>query len=341
MSVELAYFELPFRSPYKIGGKSLSARRGVMIRVKHGRRVGHGEVAPLPGAHRETLDEAVASLMEGIKNSTSPMMPSAAFGLSCAHESAAASARYGLAGAPKANDIGINALFNGSAEEAKAAIEAGVFAGYATVKLKIGRARRAEDHRLIQTALDLLPAHVRLRLDGNRSMSLAGLVGLLKDVDARRIEYLEEPLRNYADLCELSRRSQVSVAIDESLYDAQALEHVLGAPGIDVQVVRPSLMGSLEEVEAVITRGRINGMDTVLSTALESSYTIALVARLATVMEVGDRDHGLATAGLLATDLVEPAPIVAGRMTLAKTLPVPRLEFVAADRFTLPQQARS
>ena len=65
MSVELAYFELPFRSPYKIGGKSLSARRGVMIRVKHGRRVGHGEVAPLPGAHRETLDEAVASLMGG------------------------------------------------------------------------------------------------------------------------------------------------------------------------------------------------------------------------------------------------------------------------------------
>ncbi len=341
MSIDLAYFELPFRVPHRVGTTTLTARRGVVVRKRLGRRVGFGEVSPLPGAHRETLAQAVESLIEGVRNSSSPMLPSAAFGLSCAVETAAANPRYGLADQPRTVDIGVNALFSGTAEDARAAIESGAFEGFRTVKLKIGRARRADDHRLIQTAIELLPREVRLRLDGNRTMGLTGIVGLLRDVDTRRIEYLEEPLRNHTDLCELARRTQVSVAIDESLYDPEALEHVLGAPGIDVQVVRPSLMGSLEEVEAVITRGRINGMDTVLSTALESSYTIALVARLATVMEVGDRDHGLSTAPFLSQDLVDPMPVVGGRMALARALPVPSLEFVPAEKFTLPASARA
>ncbi|MSR28479.1 MAG: o-succinylbenzoate synthase [Phycisphaerales bacterium] len=336
MTVDLAYFELPFKTPYKIGVRSISMRRGVIVRQARGKKYGYGEVSPLPGLHRETLEQAVASLMDGIHNHSTPMLSSASFGLSCAIESAARNPRYGLNDAVDSRDIGVNALFSGSAREAKAAFAAGAFDGFRTIKIKIGRARSVDDLRMINTVLELAPEEVRLRLDGNQGMTLDAAERLLSRLDASRIEYVEEPLRNHEDLSELARRVNLPMAIDESLHTLEVLEHVLGAPQIEVQVVRPSLIGSLEEVESVITRGRINGMDTVLSTALESSYTIALVARLASAAGVGDRDHGLGTASLLALDLVTPTPVVGGRMAVCRTLPVPQLDFVRASEFTLP-----
>ena len=336
LTIELAYFELPFKGPYKVGTESIGSRRGIMVRKTHGKRVGYGEVSPMPGIHRETLEQALASLQEGIRNHSSPMMPSAAFGLSCATETAGANTRFGLGALAEPSEIGVNALFAGGAREARVAFAAGEFAGFKTIKLKIGRAKPVDDLRLVNAVLEMVGPEVRLRLDANRRMTLAVAERLLSRLDATRIEYVEEPLLDHEDLSELARRVNIPMAIDESLHTASALEHVLGAPQIEVQVVRPSLIGGLEEVESVITRGRINGMDTVLSTALESSYTIALVSRLASSMGVGDRDQGLGTAALFARDLVAPTPIVGGRMTVRGALPVPQLDFVAASAFTLP-----
>ena len=126
------------------------------------------------------------------------------------------------------------------------------------------------------------------------------------------------------------------MGIDESLHLGVPVEEVLGAPGVEVQIVKPSLIGTLEEVESVVTQGRIHGMDTVLSTAVDTSYTIALVARMAHSLGVGDRDHGLGTACLFASDVVTPNPIIQGRMKIKLTLPTPNLVFVPADQFTLP-----
>jgi len=337
MNVDLAYFEIPFLVPYRVGNESLTVRRGVMVRICKGKRIGYGEVAPLPGLHRETLDQALASLQESIINNTAPMWPSAAFGLSCAIETAAANPRYGFADQASSSDIGVNAFFAGGSREAKTAFTDGRFQGFKTIKIKIGRGKSVDDLRTINTVLDLVDSDVRIRLDGNRMMSLATAERLLSRVDANRIEYVEEPLQDHADLSELSRRVGMVMAIDESLHLNVPIEEVLGAPGVEVQVVKPSLIGALEEVESVVTQGRINGMDTVLSTAIDTSYTIALVARMAGVLGVGDRDHGLSTANLFASDVVAPASIIDGRMKVALTLPTPNLQFVPSATFTLPK----
>jgi len=44
MNVDLAYFEIPFRKPYRVGTESISVRRGIMIRTKTGKRFGYGVV---------------------------------------------------------------------------------------------------------------------------------------------------------------------------------------------------------------------------------------------------------------------------------------------------------
>lgn len=335
MKVDLAYFELPFHLPYKVGTTVVPVRRGVMVRKMQGKRAGFGEIAPLPGLHRETLEMAVECLREAVRMNTAPLLPSAAFGLSCAVETAAANPRYGLADPARQSDIGVNALFVGKTADVKNAVREGRFDGYRTIKVKIGRATWGNDLRMIKALLSEVGGDVRLRLDGNRSMSLDDAASLLRKLDPDRIEYVEEPLKNQSELSELGRRVGMPMAIDESLTVGDVLDEVLGAPEVEVQVVRPSLLGTLEEVESVVTRGRIHGMDTVLSTALDSSYTIALVARMAGALGVGDRDHGLATASMFSKDIVEPPRIVRGRMLIAATLPVPQLDFVPIDDFKL------
>lgn len=336
MKMDLAYFELPFRKPYHIGGESISVRRGVMVRCQTGKRYGFGEVAPLQGFHRETLVDALQSLQEAIRNKSTPLLPSAAFGLSCAIETAAGTARYGFADPAPASDIGVNAFFSGSAREAKAAFTAGEFDGFRTIKIKIGRGKAVDDLRTVTTILNLVDESVQIRLDGNRRMTLVTAERLLSRLDGSRIEYIEEPLKDHSDLSELSRRVNLVMAVDESLHIGLPIDEVLGAPGIEVQILKPSLIGSLEAVESVVTQGRIHGTETVLSTAIDSSYTIALVARMASALGVADRDHGLGTANLFVSDVVPPAPIRGGRMAIAPALPVPSLQFVPAAQFTLP-----
>lgn len=331
----LGWYELPLRAPFPAGGESIRVRRGAILRVEERGRVGYGEMAPLPGLSRESLEDALDGLKEATASGSLPMASSAAFALSCAEATRDHEGRFGF-GRPEHSGIGVNGVFAGSASEARAAIERGDLAGFRTVKVKVGLGKVAEDAELIAAMLDGLEPSTRLRLDGNRRLTLTAAVRMVKRLDAERIEYMEEPLRNPMELPELSRRTGISMAIDESLREPEHREALVGAPGIDVQVIKPSLLGALEEVEHAVTHGRIHGMDTVLSNCLESSLTLCLLARLAAVTATGGRDHGLASAALFESDVVEPPVIREGRLEIAPSLPIPRLQFVPLKEASVP-----
>jgi O-succinylbenzoate synthase len=342
-TIELAQYELPLRRTFRTSRGEVKVRHGILVRASLNGRCGYGEVAPLPGFHKESLAEAVASLREACAAGTTPSARSAAFGLSCAMAELRRDTRFGFGPLPRGSTVGVNAVFSGSAREAERAVKAGEFAGFQTVKVKIGRSRPAEDLRVIHALLGGLPGDVRLRLDANRSLTLANAERLLRRIDASRIEYVEEPLQDSRELSELSRRVGMTMAIDEALHDPEVRDSVYGAPGIEVQVVKPSLVGPVEELESVVTAGRIHGMDTVFSTALETSLTVAIVSRFALAFPCGTRDHGLATPGLFERDIADAPHIRDGRLEVPVEIPVPRadagLEFVPASAFELREQA--
>lgn len=339
-TVELASYELPLRRTFRTSKGDVKVRQGVLVRATLNGRSGYGEVAPLPGFHAETLAEAVADLRAAIASGSAPRLPSSAFGLSCAMAELRRDRRFGFGPVARGATLGVNAVFSGSARDAERAIAERAFEGFRVVKVKIGRSRPAEDLRIIHALMEGLGEDVKLRLDANRALTLATAERLLRRVDASRIEYVEEPLQDARELSELSRRVGMPMAIDEALHDPALREAVYGAPGIEVQVVKPSLVGPVEEIESVVTNGRIHGMDTVFSTALESSLTVAIVSRLALAFPCGSRDHGLSTPGLFQRDIADMPPIVGGRMEVPAELPVPRadagLAFAPADSFELP-----
>ena len=338
-TIELAQYELPLRRTFRTSRGDVKVRHGVLVRATLDGRTGYGEVAPLPGFHREQLPEAVRSLQEACAAGATPSVKSAEFGLSCAMAELRRDRRFGFGPVARGATVGVNAVFSGSVRDAERAIEEGEFAGFRTLKVKIGRSRPAEDLRIVNVLLGGLGDEVRLRLDANRALTLANAERLLKRIDPARIEYVEEPLQDCRELAELSRRIGMPMAIDEALHDPEVRDAVYGAPGIEVQVVKPSLVGPVEELESVVTAGRIHGMDTVFSTALETSLTVAIVSRFALTFACGTRDHGLATPGLFVRDIADAPAIHDGRLDVPPELPVPRadagLAFVPFASFEL------
>ena len=329
----IARFCLPFRKAIRLpGGQTLSERLGAIVRVELDTgEIGWGEISPLPPRHTETLDESLASLQLALQRGKSPTCRSAAFGLSCAVAVAQADKELGLEKPEPGLQIGVNALFTGGPAEAERLGRAGVFAGYRTIKVKVGRVDARQDIAAVQALLANVEPEVRLRLDANRRLSFDRARRLIKALDRERIEYLEEPLTDPVELPELYRQLGVPIAVDETLSESSAHEDVLGAPGIDVQVVKPSLLGDVGELGNIITRGRINSMDTVISSAFESGYTLFVLGRMAQILPTGERDHGLATTGIFARDIIRSPEIRDGQLALDGPIPVPELEFTPLE----------
>lgn len=287
-------------------------------------RVGFGECAPLPGLHRETLDEAIASLEEWSDGACDldAMPPSAAFAAS-----GACAMLDGFGAAPCGAALVAGFLGGGGAE--CDALEALRRAGVGSVKVKIGRATAAEDRALVARVLEALP-DARLRLDGNRRMTPASVVEVVRGVDPARIEYLEEPISDPTQLAELARATGMPVALDELVVDgsseARALRGRLTRSGcVAAWVLRMSAIGSLEAIRACAAEAAAAGADAVLSTAYESSFALRVAVHLAATIPNARRAHGIGTAALLAEDSCAPARVVRGGIA-GDILPVPFAE---------------
>jgi len=288
-------------------------------------RVGFGECAPLRGLHRETLDEACEALEEWIDGARAleELPPSAAFAASTATE------MLDGFGAKPCVVAEVAGFFAGTAEQL-IGDELTRLSQFRSVKLKIGRASLADDRALVERALEVLP-HARLRLDGNRRMSLAACSEVLRGIDPARIEYLEEPLADPSALPQLSRDTGLSVALDELVVenspDARRLREELARTGrVSAWVLRMSAIGSLDAIRARAAEAEALGVPrVVLSTAYESSFALRVAVHLAASIPNARCAHGIGTAALLAEDSCAPAFPVRGEIA-GDALPTPFAE---------------
>lgn len=287
-------------------------------------RVGFGECAPLAGLHRESLGEAIEALEAWSDGACDldELPPSAAFAASTA---CAMLDGFGVKACAAAK---VAAFFPGGLADLDERVVA-AFADASVIKLKIGRADVAEERSLLSRAFEAWPS-ARFRLDGNRRMEFDACVALLRGLEVGRIEYLEEPLSDPSTLTGLSRATGVPIALDELVADgspeAMRLRHALSpAEGVAAWVLRMSAIGSLEAVRACAHEAAQRGVDVVLSTAYESSFSLRVAVHLAASLPNARRAHGIGTATLLSEDSCEPARPVRGEIT-GDPLPVPFAE---------------
>ncbi len=205
--------------------------------------------------------------------------------------------------------------------------------GYRAVKLKIGSSDFTQDLEAVRQLRQAVGDDVKLRLDANGAWDLEAAGQHICQLAEHDIDYIEEPVSGLAELGtleELARHSPVDIAADESIGNIGDLRRALGGGrerdgtgradrrradgrrGISVLVIKPTVLGNLEQLLAVLT-GAEQPCRVVITSAMDSSLGIACAAHFGAALAwrtgtapADIEPCGLDTARLLADDLCQP-----------------------------------
>lgn len=281
-SLSFDCLDLPLIRPLVMAGRTLESRRIIRMTVSDSEnRTGRGDIAPLPGLHQETFDQALTQV-QAISEGCSPMTlyPSVQWGLDMAQRQATHETPGGA--------VKLNALVWG---HSLAELDTLLDSGYECLKVKVGRETLAQDIERVQQIKQRVRARASVRLDANRTWTLDQAVTFAKAVGSDQIDYIEEPTARYEDQLAFYQATSMPYAWDESLGD-QSLHD---ADGLAALVIKPACLGSLERVDQLVTWAQAHGKQAVISSVFESSLALAFYAAYCVARGLEDTCHGLDT----------------------------------------------
>lgn len=323
LAMKLAGFEiyrytLPFTQPVILKGKRLDSREGLLISLTDETgKSGWGEISPLPGFSRESLQDAehqlyelTSSLVGSPISEDRDLAPSVRFGFELAIHNIQAEAQGKnlpniLSDIPGAS-VALNGLLTDSGELVIEEARRMRDAGYEAVKLKVGMREVMEDAKLVEAVVEILGGDVALRLDANRAWSFEEAVDFFRATSNLRFEYVEEPLAEPAELPRLVEEYGVPVALDESLVgmEAEELENHRYARAV---ILKPTLLGGLTRALGMSREAERLGIVPVVSSAYETGIGTAALISLSASIGGGKIPAGLDTYRRLKEDFIDPA----------------------------------
>lgn len=189
--------------------------------------------------------------------------------------------------------------------------------GIRTLKLKAGDP--AELAAALQAIRSAVGPEVRLRVDWNGRLTADEAVVWLRRLEWAELEYVEDPIPAEAGpdgYARLRAAVGVPIAVDAGVVDLPTAEALLAAGACDVLVVKPGRLGGPLAALRIVEAARARGVSTTISTTYETGIGLAAALHLAATVP-GHHVHGLATANLLADDLlVESLGVEAGRIAV-------------------------
>ena len=340
-SVRLFQYDLPLRGGLKMKGSAVGGRAGILVQLRAGEIEGWGDVAPLPGFSIESVDDAAEYLRENalrfvgvevdgelppsdrLAQAFEDAPPSARFGMELAWFSlVAAQRREPLRRLlrPDAGDrVSINGLLAGTPEQIMESAAHAKESGLRCAKLKVGRESPEKDLELVRAVKNALGADVQLRLDANRQWTVADATAFARKLDVE-IEYLEEPLKNPAQLPTLASACSVPVGLDETLCDTP-WEIWTEFPQLRAVVIKPTLLGGIARARKVAALAAGRGLNCVISSSFESGVGYQGLCELAAAFSGSETAAGLDTYRWLEEDVLLERPDPAARLTAVPATP--------------------
>ena len=310
---DIVRYRLPLRQPLTLKQFTLHERQGLILRLRCAERYGYGEVAPLPGFSRESLDQAEAQLKAfcravnngqlQLDNKLAPAasLPSVAFGIE--------SALWWLRQDSWVAAPAMAPLLNGTRADILHRLNNWQETWPAEFKLKTGRSTLESDCVTLEKILQIVPESVRIRLDANQQWSFAEAVKLGSVVDVTRVAYVEEPTAHSGEFPRLFEQTGLPFALDETVQ--QPDYQFDPVPGLAAIVIKPTLVGGLARCQQLVMAAKVAGIRAVFSSAYESSIGLHILEQLSAQWTPGELP-GLDTATAFVDTLVEQA-IVANR----------------------------
>lgn len=317
--LEAYRYTLPLVRALHLSSGTLLAREGLIVGVRReDGSIGYGEAAPLPGFSRESLADAEQWFAAGMSGDAPP---SVRFACDSAREPWTPCR------------VAVNGLITRAASDPREQARALRDSGYRAIKLKVGGPHSLEEDIAVAHAVAAeLRGVCRLRLDANRAWDWDTALAFDSAVAALDIEYIEEPLRDAALLPAFVERATLPLGLDETLLESALFDSLLATGRVRAAVLKPTLLGALDRVRALVDRALEVGATPVFSACFESGVGVGAIAQLAARWAGEDVPCGLDTYRALARDVLKtPLRIENGMLCVdhAPELDAAALEAVA------------
>lgn len=299
MLIEKVRYELT--QPIITSKAQIESRDGWVVALGEGEYTGCGEILPLEGWSSVTMEEAYSQLISYKHSETS--LPE----LSNEVQAAISLAIWNLEASKKgeslverlgggADCVKVNALLDGSSQRnLRKGLESYRARGLSVFKVKLGF---RDDQERLQLLSEIVREDEKIRLDPNGSWSLQYAVTFLDRVRkllGDRLEYVEDPVANLEDLKKLRSIVPVPIAVDELSSSMNDLEAVIAENLCEYIVVKPSLIGGIDQTLKISSFAAKDNIQTVISSTYDGP--IALTGWCAVAANVApETAHGLGTA---------------------------------------------
>lgn len=344
-------YRLPLaRTLYLKNESYLEREGGVLCLESESGHKGWGEIAPLPGFSKESLEEAFAqstslavrlkglpvraslsAVDEFVDSLDLKLLPSVRVGLESAMLYLAAEIEHRAVSfintTPSSETVPLNGLLTGSEDDILRQSTLLVNQGYRAIKLKIGRQSLEEDIALVYRVHARLGGKATLRLDANRAWTLEQALTFGKAVEALEIEYVEEPLQDSDELPELAKHWRHPVALDESLVEPEP-ETCERFGGLKAIILKPTLLGGFTRALAWSKWAEANSVMPVVSSSFETDLGLTMLGHFA-AQNAPNIPCGLDTSDWFKENLLQ------------RSLPVSHGCMHLSDQHTLPLDIRT
>ncbi|NTV26581.1 MAG: o-succinylbenzoate synthase [Chlorobiaceae bacterium] len=324
---DISRYGIPFTVPVMVRGLPVERREGLLLglRTPDGGATAFGEIAPLPGLHDESLEEAerslggiistIPDLIDGPIDTLHQLIehvslpPSVATGV----EMAVLNFRASLAGTlpplpatlRPARRIAVNALLAGTPETVLARAETGYAAGFRTFKLKVQSGRIDEAIASVRAFHESFGEKSELRLDANQSLTLDEAIGFGCSIPGGSVTYIEEPVQDAALIPLFHERTGILSALDETLWQKPELLAEIPTEALGALILKPNRLGGiLKSLDLAALAGRM-GLEAVFSSAFESGVSLGMYALMASLTSTEPPASGLDTISYLDHDLLD------------------------------------
>jgi len=321
-------YKLTFHQPLHTAQCSFTEREGLLINCDYLAFSCYGDVAPLPGYSKESLTDVIDQLVK-YQNTIDryfmqdksyadwktfadslDLYPSLRFGLDTFLFDRLSKIR-GIPfnthiSAKKTDTVPVNTVFGlGDLPNIIDDCKQSWSEGYRTFKFKIGWDFEKE-LKIVEEIRNTLPS-ANIRLDANQAWQVNEAIQNLHKLSHLNIEYCEQPVEseNIKGLAEIKRITNVPIAADEAATNKEAVGKLIDLDAVDVLVLKPMLIGSLDDIFQIVNEAHEKDIETVFTTSLESGVGRLATAHLASIMGSSKYAHGLATGKYFKNDILD------------------------------------
>ena len=308
LSWNIYRYRLPFTRPMRMLGRNLTFREGLVLQILDTQqKCGEGEIAPLEGVHQENLEDAertLLSILEG-KEVVSPEFPSIRFGLEMAWNVYLAKIHHQKLIPKNLSALPVNALMTSDVENIDEFAQHQRKSGFKAVKMKVGVKPIEEEINRVLTLKKHLGHHISLRLDANRAWTLEEALKFASAIEHAKVEYCEEPLKNPEQLASFSEKSELPLALDETVYETGNPDS-LPTTNIKALVLKPSRLGGWKSCQKWVDWALQKKLHVTFSSCLESGMGLNWIACMNASMVPAPTPAGLDTFQNIKANLIDP-----------------------------------